>query len=109
MPMYAIIEYKTRQYVVEEGKTLKVDRTADADKEIVVDKVLLVNTDKESFIGNPYIEGAKVVLEPIKEVKDKKVVVFKKKRRKGYKKTIGHRQKYLEIRVKEIVYGAQKK
>lgn len=109
--MYAIIEVAGKQYKVVKGMTLSVDKMAvETDQVIELDKVLLIK-DKDTKIGQPYLEGAAVkakVLDP--EVKDKKVIVFKYKRKTGYHKKQGHRQRYTEMKIEDILLtGAKKK
>ena len=74
----------------------------EADSTVEIDKVLLVTGTDTSKIGTPYVEGAKVEVRILENLKDKKIVVFKKKRRKGYKKTQGHRQFVSVIKVEKI-------
>ena len=102
--MYAIIEDKTKQYKVEKDQVFDVDfRDEKQGDEIVIEDVLYVKNDKDIKIGTPYVDGAKVICEVIEpEVKGKKVVVFKIKRRKGYRRKQGHRQKFVRVRVKDI-------
>jgi large subunit ribosomal protein L21 len=69
---------------------------------ITLDEVLYVNDGKNVKIGTPTVAGAKVICEVMKKIKDKKVVIFKFKRRKGYMRKKGHRQKYARVKVKEI-------
>ncbi|MFN3412132.1 MAG: 50S ribosomal protein L21 [Exilispira sp.] len=103
--MYTICEIKGKQYQIEEGKEYRVDYlNLDKDSELVLDKILLYKSDDGSVkIGNPFISSAKVhlkVVEPV--IKDKKVYAFKYKRRKGFRKLIGHRQKYSVVKVEKI-------
>ena len=104
--MYAIVEIKGQQFKVEEGKFLYVQHLGDELKEgdtVSFDKVLLVDADGDVKVGLPAVEGAKVnceILEPL--VKGDKVIVFKKKRRKGYRRKNGHRQQFSKIIVKSI-------
>jgi len=102
--MYAIIETGGKQYRVEKNDVLDVERLGDAGEdggEIIFDRVLLVGGD-EVKIGQPIVEGAKVKAERVGEVRAPKVVVFKKKRRKGYRRKNGHRQNLLRVRIAEI-------
>ena len=103
--MYAIVDMKGQQFKVEAGKKLFINRM-DTEKgaEVVFDNVLLVDNDGNITVGAPYVEGAKVVCEVLdNECRAKKILVFHKKRRKGYKKLNGHRQDLTNIVVKEIV------
>ena len=101
--MYALIEIDGKQYKVEKSSVVNIDRmNKKPGEKIEVDKILmLVDKDKKN-IGRPYLDNVKVIGEVIDEVKGKKVIVFKKKRRKDYKKTIGHRQKYTKVKITEI-------
>lgn len=105
--MYAIVEIKGQQFKAEEGKFLYVHHLGDEVKQgeaITFDKVLLVDADGNVKVGAPTVEGASVsceVLEPL--VKGDKVLVFKKKRRKGYRRLNGHRQQFSKVLVKTIV------
>ena len=104
--MYAIVEMQGLQYKVEAGKKLFVNRIAETEKgaELTFDKVLLVDNNGEVKVGTPVVEGAKVVCEVLgNECRGEKVLVFHKKRRKGYRKLNGHRQDLTNLVVKEIV------
>ena len=97
--MKAVIETGGKQYLVEEGKVLYIEKLdAEAGKEITFDKVLMVN-DK---IGAPYVEGAKVTANVVKQGKAKKVIVFKYKSKKNYHKKQGHRQPFTKIQITAI-------
>ena len=105
--MYAIVEIKGQQFKAEEGKFLYVHHLGDEVKEgdtVDFDKVLLIDADGDVTVGVPAVEGAKVtceVLTPL--VKGDKVIVFKKKRRKGYRRKNGHRQYFTKIVIKDVV------
>ena len=104
--MYAIVEINGQQFKAEAGKKLFVHHIqgAEAGATVEFDKVLLVDNDGNITVGAPVVEGAKVVCEVKTElVKGEKVLVFNKKRRKGYRKLNGHRQQFSEIIVKEVV------
>ncbi|MGL5261164.1 MAG: 50S ribosomal protein L21 [Bacteroides sp.] len=104
--MYAIVEINGQQFKAEAGRRLYVHHIQNAEDGATVefDNVLLVDKDGEVTVGAPVIEGAKVVCE-VKNalIKGDKVIVFKKKRRKGYRKRNGHRQQFTELTIKEIV------
>lgn len=103
--MYAIVEIQGQQFNVEAGKKLFVNRMA-AEKGAVVefDKVLLVDNEGKVKVGAPVVKGAKVVCEVLdNECRGEKILVFHKKRRKGYKKLNGHRQDLTNLIVKEII------
>jgi large subunit ribosomal protein L21 len=102
--MFAIIEIAGKQFRVEKEKIFKVPHVnIEVGKSIEFDRVLLLNNDKETKIGLPLVKGAKVSAEVIAHGKDKKVIVFKKKRRKGYQVKRGHRQLYSKVQIKNIV------
>ena len=104
--MYVVLEINGQQFKAEQGKKLFVHHIQNAESGAVVefDKVLLVDNDGEVKIGAPTVEGAKVVCEIVSPlVKGDKVLVFHKKRRKGYRKLNGHRQQFSEVLIKEVV------
>ena len=102
--MYAIIDSGGGQTKVEPGKQVTVNHRAEATGESVTfDNVLLVATDDGTFIsGSPHVAGAKVIGVIEGEVLDNKVRVFIKKRRKGMRRTIGHRTKFTQVRITDI-------
>lgn len=101
--MYAVIETGGKQYPVKVGDTLTVDKMpAQVGDEVVVDKVLFVSKESgEKVVGEPYT-SAKVVCEVLEHGRHKKVIVFKFKKRKDYKKKQGHRQWFTKLKVKSI-------
>ena len=102
--MYALVEYKGKQYKAEKDVLLQVDKL-DAEKgsTIEIDTVLLVNNDGAVSVCTPYVQGAKVKAVVEESFRDKKIIVYKYKSKKDYHRTIGHRQEYTTIRVQEIV------
>ena len=102
--MYAIVEIAGQQFKVEKDQKLYVHRL-DAERGSVVefDKVLLVDNDGKVVVGSPIVEGAKVTAEVVSHVKADKVIVFHKKRRKGYRKKNGHRQCMTELKINNVV------
>ena len=101
--MYAIVEVLGKQYKMSEGAVMDIDRMAVEGKEISFDRVLLVASDKEVKVGKPTVENVKITAEVIdKEAKGDKIVVFKWKRRKMYRRKRGHRQKYTKIKIIKI-------
>jgi len=102
--MYVIVEIAGQQFKAEKGKKLFVHRL-NAEQGSVVDfeKVLLVDNDGSVTVGAPTIEGAKVSCEVLSHPRGEKVIVFHKKRRKGYRKRNGHRQDFTEVLIKDIV------
>ncbi len=104
--MYAIVEINGQQFKVEEGKKLFVHHMKDteAGQTVEFDKVLLVDKDGAITVGAPTVEGAKVVVEVVNPlVKGDKVIVFKMKRRKDYRKKNGHRAQFTEVEVKQVI------
>ncbi|MBR6285698.1 MAG: 50S ribosomal protein L21 [Bacteroidaceae bacterium] len=104
--MYAIVEINGQQFKVEEGKRLFVHHIQNVENGATVefDKVLLVDNNGTITVGAPTVEGAKVVAEVKSNlVKGDKVLVFHKKRRKGYRKLNGHRQQFTELTIKQVV------
>lgn len=102
--MYAIVEIQGQQFKVEKGQKLFVHRVAaDKNTDFEVEKVLLIDNAGSVTIGAPYVDGAKVVLTAGDQVKGDKVLIFHKKRRKGYRKLNGHRQQFTEVTVKDII------
>ena len=106
---YAIIRTGGRQFRVAEGDTLDVDLLdVEPGKTATFGDVLLFADGKNVTQGNPLISGAKVTAEVVEQRKDKKVVAFKYKRRKGYHRTVGHRRKLTRVKIKTISVGAKK-
>ncbi|HRG03884.1 MAG: 50S ribosomal protein L21 [Paludibacteraceae bacterium] len=103
--MYAIVEILGQQFKVEQGKKLFVHRMNEAERgsKVEFDKVLLVDNDGAVTVGSPVVDGAKVVCEVVSHVRGEKVIVFHKKKRKGYRKRNGHRQDFTELTIKEIL------
>jgi len=102
--MYAIVEIAGQQMKVEAGRKIYVHRLENAEGETVVfDKVLLVDNDGAIKIGTPVVEGASVTVTVLEHVKGEKVLVFKKKRRKGYQKMNGHRQYMTKVQIEEVL------
>lgn len=102
--MYAIVEIAGQQFKAEAGRRLYVHRLeAEQGSVVEFDRVLLVDSEGTVQVGTPTVEGAKVVVEVLSHLKGDKVIVFKKKRRKGYKKKKGHRQYLTEVKINEIV------
>ncbi|WP_238765736.1 50S ribosomal protein L21 [Maribellus maritimus] len=102
--MYAIVEIAGQQFRVEKDKKLFVHQlTAKEGDSVDFEKVLLVDNDGKVAVGTPTVKGAKVTAKVLGHVKGDKVIVFKKKRRKGYQKMNGHRQQFTQIQVETIV------
>ena len=100
--MYAIIKTGGKQYRVSEGQTLRVEKLQAEEGKVNFDHVLLVGGGEGLKIGAPTVEGASVEAEVVRDGRSKKIIVFKKKRRKGYHKKQGHRQAFTEIKITQI-------
>jgi large subunit ribosomal protein L21 len=102
--MYAVVEINGKQYRAEQGQVLKVDRIdQEAGSSMSFDKVLLLSGDAGVKVGSPYVEGASVLAVIDSEIKADKVIVFKYKPKKDYRRKQGHRQRYTVLKVQEIV------
>ena len=101
--MYAIVDIAGQQFKVEAGKKIYVNRLKDElGASVSFDKVLLTDNDGAVKVGTPYVDGASVKATVIEHLKGNKVIVFKKKRRKGYDKKNGHRQCLTQIQIESI-------
>ena len=106
---YAIIRAGGRQFRVAEGDIVDVDRLdVESGKTATFGNVLLFADGKDVTHGNPLVAGAKVTAEVLEQRKDKKVIAFKYKRRKGYHRTVGHRRKLTRVKIKSISVGTKK-
>ena len=104
--MYAIVEINGQQFKAEEGKKLFVHhiQNAEANQAVEFEKVLLVDNNGQITVGAPTVAGAKVVCEVIDPlIKGDKVLVFHKKRRKGYRKLNGYRHQYTQLTIKQVI------
>jgi large subunit ribosomal protein L21 len=100
--MYAVIRTGGKQYKVEEGDILRVEKLeAEKGDTVTFADVLLLGGD-EFAIGSPMVKGAQVSASVVRQLRDKKILVFKMKRRKRYRRTIGHRQYLTEVRITKI-------
>lgn len=101
--MYAVIETGGKQYQVQEGDIIFVEKlSGEENSTVTFDKVFLVKTDEDLKIGTPYVEGASVTGTLLKNGKGKKITVFTYKRRKGQKRKLGHRQPYSKVQIDKI-------
>ncbi|MDD9898206.1 MAG: 50S ribosomal protein L21 [Candidatus Melainabacteria bacterium] len=101
--MYAIVDINGKQYKVEEGNFVEVDLLGkEAGEAVTLDRVLLVSDGKKATIGKPTVEGASVTAKVLGETKSKKVVVYKMKPKKGYRRKQGHRQQYTKLQIEKI-------
>ena len=102
--MYAVIREGGKQFKVQEGDIIKVPKRSEEEgKKITIKDVLLISDDESTKIGNPIIKNAKVEAKVLKHGKDKKIIVFKYKRRKGYRRKLGHRQQFTRIEIGKIL------
>ena len=102
--MYAVIETGGKQYRVQEGDVIRVEKLNIADGETVkFDKVLLVAEEGKLIVGKPYVDGAVVEGLVEKQDKAKKIIIFKYKAKKDYRKKQGHRQPYTQVKIEKIV------
>ncbi len=102
--MYAIVEIAGQQFKVEKEKKVYVHRLPQEEgADVTFDRVFLVDNDGVIHVGAPVVEGAKVTATVLKHLKGDKVIVFKKKRRKGYRKKNGHRQYLTQIQITEVL------
>jgi large subunit ribosomal protein L21 len=101
--MYAIVQTGGKQYKVEPGDQLKVEKLpGEAGAQIHLDQVLAMSTDQGLTLGRPFVENASVTATIVRTARDRKIVVFKKKRRKGYHKKQGHRQWFTLLRINSV-------
>ncbi len=102
--MYAVIETGGKQYRVEPGQTLSVEKLpGECGDTVEFGEVLLVSNEDKVAVGRPRVAGAKVTAEIVEHGKDNKVIVFKFQRRKNYRRRYGHRQMYTSIKINEVV------
>lgn len=102
--MYAIIETGGKQYKVQEGDAIRVEKLDTVEGEAIkFEKVLLISNDGNLNVGKPYIEGASVDAVVESQGKEKKIIVFKFKRKEDYRRKQGHRQPYTQVKIEKIV------
>ena len=102
--MFAVVEINDKQHLVKEGDIFTIDGNIDSNK-TTFDKVLLVQSKDKTLIGQPYVEKVKIDAEVLESGKREKDIVFKFKRKTGYKLTKGHRQNTSVIKIKKIKVG----
>lgn len=108
--MFAIVETGGKQYQVEEGRYLDVELLeGDKDSKVVFDKVVMIVNGKKSKVGQPYVAGASAEGTIVKHDRAKKIIVYKQRPKKGYRKKQGHRQGFTRIMISKIRTSAQKK
>ena len=102
--MYALIEFAGKQYNVEEGNSIKVPYIDEkVGSKVIIDKILYLDDGKNKMIGTPFVKGTKIAGEIETHGRERKVVVFKFKRRKGYQNKNTHRQKYTILKISKLV------
>lgn len=102
--MYAVIETGGKQYRVQQGDVVYVEKLdVEAGSNINFDKVLLVSNEGDLKAGKPYVDGAKVEATVLEQGKNKKIIVYKMKPKKNYRKKQGHRQPYTKVKIENIV------
>ena len=108
--MYAIVETGGKQYQVEEGRYLDVELLdGEKDSKVVFDKVVMIVNGKKSKVGQPYVAGASAEGTIVKHDKEKKIIVYKQRPKKGYRRKQGHRQGVTRVMISKIRTSAQKK
>jgi len=101
--MFAVVEIAGQQYKVSKADTIHVPKLeSEVGQKVTFEKVLVVGDDKQTRIGAPYISGTLVEAKVVKHLRDDKVTVFKKNRRKGYKVRRGHRQQYTTLEITKV-------
>ncbi len=101
--MYAVIQTGGKQYRVANGDVITVEKLeGEAGSQLSIEPVLMVNDGKATQVGAPVVEGASVAVEVLEQTRGDKIVVFKKKRRQGYRRTMGHRQELTVLRVLDV-------
>jgi len=104
--MFAVIKTGGKQYKVQEGEILQVEKlNIEKGKKVKFDEVLLIEDGDKTKIGTPFVKSAVVEAVVVENFKDKKVIVFKKKRRKQYRRTKGHRQELTKVQIERIVFA----
>ena len=108
--MYAIVETGGKQYQVEEGRYVDVELLGEEkDAKVVFDKVVMIVNGKKSKVGQPYVANAKVEGTILKNDRAKKIIVYKQRPKKGYRKKQGHRQRFTRVMISKIRTSASKK
>ena len=108
--MYAIVETGGKQYQVEEGRYVDIELLdGETDSKVVFDKVVMVVNGKKSKVGQPYVSGASAEGKIVMHGKAKKIIVFKQRPKKGYRKKQGHRQGFTRVMISKIRTSAAKK
>jgi len=104
--MFAVIKTGGKQYRVEENNIIKIEKLESIEGEkIIFDHVLMVGDVSKATVGAPLVVGATVEAEVLKQMRDRKVIIFKKKRRQNYRRKLGHRQHLTVVRITKIIAG----
>ncbi len=104
--MYALVEFSGKQFKIEPGREIKVPHLkGDVGDQVVMEKVLFLDDGNAKLVGKPFIENASVDANIVKHGRDKKIIVFKFKRRKGYQKKQGHRQEFTILKIDKVNTG----
>ena len=107
--MYAIVETGGKQYQVEEGRYVDIEKLeGDVDTKVTFDNIVMIVNGKKSKVGQPYVSGASVEGKILKQDKAKKIIVFKQRPKKGYRKKQGHRQEFTRVMISKIRTSAKK-
>ena len=108
--MYAIVNISGKQYKATEGARLRVPRqSGDSGAKLSFDDILLISNSDSTQVGKPNVSGAKVTATILNHGRERKILIYKKKRRKGYQRKNGHRQWYTEVEVQKIQLSTTKK
>ena len=102
--MYAVLKTGGKQYKVKEGDTIRIEKVdGEVGQAVELEEVLLIGNSREPKIGQPLVPNAKIIADIVDQGKAKKIIVFKSKRRKGYRKKQGHRQMFTSLKINKIV------
>ena len=108
--MYAIVNISGKQYKATEGARLRIPRqSGDSGTKLSFEDILLISNADSRQIGNPNVSGAKITATILNHGRERKILIYKKKRRKGYQRKNGHRQGYTDIEIKKIQLSSKKK
>ncbi len=107
--MYAIVETGGKQYQVEEGRYVDIEKLeGNVESKVTFDNIVMIVNGKKSKVGQPYVSGASVEGKILKQDKAKKIIVFKQRPKKGYRKKQGHRQEFTRVMISKIRTSAKK-
>lgn len=108
--MFAVIKFKDKQYKVSKGDFLKIPDLKDSKKndKMKFEEILIVKNEKDVLVGSPLVKGAYVEAKIVDRIRDKKIIVFKKKRRHNYRRKMGHRQNLTLVKIEDIKLSSKK-